>query len=216
MYPHFSTVVRNGVRDFDLDVLVAASGWDKADDDALHRFIESNRSEEGEENENEDGGLDEEQLAALRLEEDEAREESESDDDEEAPQLVEESVRPEASGSRSEDDSSGEDEESDEDDDDEEEVNSDPDADLMPPSEVHGRTARATGSSRRPKAAVRKAREPRNVEGLVNADLAKTERRQGNKHHGKRAASQRTLGRAKKGSKKKTDVRASIKAAQQF
>jgi RIO kinase 2 len=45
VYPRFSTEVKDGVRDFHLDVEVSASGWRKADEDQLTRFMDQTRDE---------------------------------------------------------------------------------------------------------------------------------------------------------------------------
>lgn len=213
VYPHFSSVVRNGVRDFDLDVQVAASGWNKADDDALQQFIHESREEAGSEDEEDysEGEQDDEAeqatdaIESLKLAADTA------DNFEEQPAEDTRSGSPQPEGLREPTDESEEGEEGSEAESEFEGSGSDPDAEGPISQQM-----REPRQPRRPRAAARKAKEPRNIEALVHSDINKNQNKQGNKHHGKKAAAQRTLGRAKKGSKKKTDPRQLIKSAQQF
>lgn len=190
-------MVRNGVKDFDLDVLVAASGWNAADDAELHRFIEGSRGQGDEASDDSEHGAEDE-MADLTLDGRGDDVSSGSQEEDEVPQLHRE-------GETEEEEEHGEANS------DEEASGSDPDA----TAPVEERITQQRQPSRA-RGEVKRSREARNVEALVSSDLTRSARKQGQRHHGQKAAAQRTLGKAKKGSKKKTDSRAHIKAAQQF
>lgn len=196
VYPKFTTVVTDGERDFDLDVEIAASGWDKNRDKELRQFIET-VAEDGEDQSGSEVDEEEEQEVPQLVNGDDSRdspaENAGTTDllgnlalDEEEKETSEEE---EASASESGSGSGSDEEES-------EEGEEKPKRKPQRPS-------------RRPK------REARNVEAIVSSNIGRTAKRQERKYHSRSAANAQTLGKAK-GSKAKSDKQRTVRDGQVF
>ncbi|BGP17523.1 hypothetical protein JCM10213_008256 [Rhodosporidiobolus nylandii] len=208
VYPRFTTTVKDGVREFDLDVEVAASGFKKEDRKALDEYMADLAAHDK-------ANGDEHQVASDEEYSDESEAEEE-EDAEDAPEPSSSSSAPAAadppsldslsldapSAPPAEDDEEEEEEGSDEEDSDDE-SGSGSGSDVAP-SEAGTSAPRFR---RGPK------RQPRDVEGIVSASLGRKKAQSERRHHGKKAASANMLGR-QKGSKKKLDKHREIKAAQ--
>ncbi|GAA5889957.1 hypothetical protein JCM6882_009182, partial [Rhodosporidiobolus microsporus] len=220
VYPKFVSTVKDGVREFDLDVEVAASGFKKEDKRALEEYM----AELAEHDKAAGGGDYEHEVASdEEYSDDEEEEEEEEGEEQQQEEQVEEgreaASRPAAAtadgveppslealrleggaeGGRTGED--GEEDEEDEEGDSDDDDSQPSDADTSAPLPAHRR--------HRPSA----KRQTRDVEAIVTASLSSSKKRQERQHHGKKAASANVLGR-QKGSKKKTDRTREIKAAQ--
>ncbi|GJN90148.1 hypothetical protein Rhopal_003147-T1 [Rhodotorula paludigena] len=196
VYPKFTTVVRDGVREFDLDVEVAASGFKKEDRRALEEYmaelaahdaanpdpreVASDEEYSDEEEEDDEDAEGDEQTRA-------ADEREGADEPEEVPQL--DGLRIADDAAR-EDVSEGEDEEDEEG----EEGTSDEDEEEDP-----------TAHRRHRPSAPRQHRTTRDVESIVTATLSRKKQQSERRHHGKKPVSANVLGR-QKGSKKKQNA----------
>lgn len=233
VYPKFlSTVNENdGKKDFELDVMVAASGFGKKEGEALERYMkmieeaEGDEEEDGEDEEDDEEG-EEEQLdsnahTVLKqngLDYASADESSEEVDKlgnrirkfvnlEEGNDNVQNQAEPDRVGS-----SSNEEEEEEEEQDDEANSSEAEGSEEDEASQKEGSTTRQQQQRRKAMERATRdttaARKPRDVQAIVTSSLAKHER---SKHHGKKS---RTDAGRSKGSKKKADPR--YKMANEF
>lgn len=222
VYPRFlSTVNENdGKKDFDLDVMVAASGFGKKEGEALERYMKMIEEAEGNEDEDVEGDQDyddeegddveggdayQEQLGQV-----ESGDEYDSEEVDKLGNRIRKSVNLEDKSGNSQEqgaeaeEASDSDEKSQEDQDDHAE-SSEADSAEESASEKEGSSTRQ--QQQRRKAMERATRDstarrkPRDVQAIVTSSLAKQER---NKHHGKKS---RTDAGHSKGSKKKADPR---------
>ncbi|KEI37161.1 uncharacterized protein L969DRAFT_90232, partial [Mixia osmundae IAM 14324] len=191
VWPKFSTVVKNGQRDFNLDVEVEASGWTKQDDKQLSEYrqqLDTEPRDSDEDEEDESAG-------------EEDSEEEGSDEDEignhSAPNDVDAPDEPDMAKLELAEDaaSSGI---SDDDDDD----------DAASSVQSDNGERRRSSNHQRPKRAVP------DVAKVVASSMTKEDKSQTRKHHSK-TATKRTLGR-KKGSKAKVDTRRTVRDAATF
>lgn len=194
LYPHFTTVVREGKREMSLDVEVEASGFGRGESRKLEEYMEQVKRDEGEEaddgssDEGEGSGSDPEatetttehltvsRLEALKVEVAGEDEDERTDSDAES-----------SSGSASGSDDAADKSESDE-------------VDAGDDGDDHRRTSRRKKPSR-------KVQAPEDVSALVASNLAKQKAARERKHHSKKSA--RDAGR-RKGSKAKADKKALV------
>merc|ERR1711939_503014 len=204
VYPKFTNVMREGKKDFDLDVIVAASGFSKKDNDALEKYMQLVADEEEEVSEeddrSEDGEGDEEEVDG---EDDAAEEDHETLSSTSDIDGALGKARLDEEEEVSEEDDRSEDDEEENVDDEEEEEESDED------EPRRNRKPRAKAAAKLRPAPVQ---EERDVKAIVTSSLNQKDR-QARRHNGKRPGA--TAGRAK-GSKKKSDPRAKIKDSMQF
>jgi RIO kinase 2 len=218
--------LRDGVREFDLDVEVAASGFSKGERKVLEDYMaelaahDKENPEDVEEYSDEEVGSGQEEEEEDEEEEEEDREEEEREPtrapppklqgrefdalpEEEKEKLVIKGITEGATDRFgnlliTEPEEDEEDSEEEEEDDDEEEDSGDETS-----SEVE-----SIAPSQAPR--LRPKRQPRDVEGIVTASLTRQQKSSERKHHGKKVASSNVLGR-QKGSKKKASHNAAIK-----
>ncbi|GAA6019643.1 hypothetical protein JCM10207_006954 [Rhodosporidiobolus poonsookiae] len=206
VYPKFTSTVRDGQREFDLDVEVAASGFRKEDRKALEEYMAELAAHDAKNGEQKVAS-DEEYSDEEEEEDDEEQEEGEGEAEEptgaaaegaEPPSLdalsLDAEARPPAAGD--------EDEEHAEEEEDDDDGSDDDDA-----SDASSLSAPAAHRRHRPTT----KRQTRDVESIVSASLGRQKAQTERRHHGKRAASANVLGR-QKGSKKKNDTQREIKA----
>ncbi|GAA5926969.1 serine/threonine-protein kinase RIO2 [Sporobolomyces koalae] len=222
VYPKFTSNLQNGVREFDLDVEVAASGFSKGERKVLEDYmaeLAAHDKEHGSADEEEEYS-DEEAASGDDVEdedEDESRAEQENETEEQdrqeplpststsAATLKAQAVEgatdrfgnlllSQPAESDDEDDSAEDDEDEEEEDEDEEDESSDGGASVAP--------------SQAPR--LRPKRQARDVSSIVSATLTRQQKSSERKHHGKKVASSNVLGR-QKGSKKKASHNAAIK-----
>ncbi|GAA5827524.1 hypothetical protein JCM11251_003848 [Rhodosporidiobolus azoricus] len=216
VYPKFTTTVKDGVREFDLDVEVAASGFKKEDKRALEEYMaELAEHDKANGNKYEQEVASDEEYSDEEQDDEDEGEEEQGEEAEAVPSTSASAVHGEeppsldllrvddGEGPRGGEDEDEEDENSDDDDE-----QQDDDA-----SSIHssGADTSAPLSHRRHRPTAK--RQTRDVEAIVTASLSSQKKRQERQHHGKRTASSNVLGR-QKGSKKKTDKTREIKAAQ--
>ncbi|GAA6036724.1 hypothetical protein JCM8097_003448 [Rhodosporidiobolus ruineniae] len=205
VYPRFTSTITNGVREFDLDVEVAASGFRKEDRRALDEYmadLAAHDAEHGSANEDEEEYSDESE----REDDDEPSEPVGADEEEEEREEREEREEvPDLGGLKLE---GGQGEEAEEVEEEDEEEGSEDEAGSHSDSDLASNAGTSAPRFRRgPK------RQPRDVEGIVTAALGKKKASSEKRHHGKKVASANALGR-QKGSKKKMDKSRDIKAHQ--
>jgi len=186
VYPKFSTVIKDGQRDFNLDIEIAASGWSKDRDAELQQYIETVKQEEN----NEVSSNSENEVA----EHDGSETELDGDD---VPELVNQSLDLSIQGTAEEGVSETE----------SESTSSDGDADGE--EKTRRLAKKASKKSRRPK------HEDRDVEAIVSSNIGRDRKRQERKYHSRKSAVSQTLGRTK-GSKTKSDEKRNMRDNQQF
>ena len=209
LYPRFLSSIKDGKKDFELDVVVAASGFGKKEGEALERYmrmIEEAEKHEGtgsdeEEEQEEDQGVDEDTEGEINEQESvqgarptpAMRQASENDD----------MLKPESEQMSSNmiDQKSGAQEIFDDD----EETATDSDAEGEAASSLRANTSRPRISTN--------SKGHKDVQSIVASGLEKRQRSQGRQHHGKKGVT--ALGRAK-GSKRKSDPRIAIRDSTQF
>ncbi|GAA6017596.1 hypothetical protein JCM8202_000345 [Rhodotorula sphaerocarpa] len=203
MYPKFTATIHDGVREFDLDVEVAASGFKREDRKALEDYMAELAAHDAEEGE---VASDEEYSEESEREEEDVGEGTAAAAD--LPEMeklrIGDSAMERASDAAPEDgEEEKEDEEEEEDDDDSEEGSEEEGSDLGEEAEEE-----AAARTRPPRVARRPARTgARDVESIVSASLSRTKAQQDRRHHGKKPVSANVLGR-QKGSKKKQNASA--------
>ncbi|GAA5849149.1 hypothetical protein JCM8547_006462 [Rhodosporidiobolus lusitaniae] len=218
VYPKFTTSLRDGVREFDLDVEVAASGFKKSEARVLEEYMAEVAAQEGaddgrevasdeeysDESEEEQEEGEEDPAAAAATEED-------AEQQPQPPSLGSLSLDTDAPATTSAGDGQEEEQEEDEEDDSQEEGSDDEDED----EDASHSSASSTSSLRTstPRHRPRAKRQTRDVESIVTASLSRKKNAQERRHHGKKVASSNVLGR-QKGSKKKLDKSREIKAHQ--
>jgi len=211
VFPKFSTVVRDGHRDFDLDVEIAASGWDKNRDTELREYIETADQDVDREEGAEESGSEFEEVEEV--------EEEESEEEEDVPQLiaapvekayvpptVEDLARLELGG-REQKPSSDASSSSEEDSDDEEADSEEGDESEEVEKEKKPKNRQPPRKSQR--AGRRPQRQERNVEAIVGSNIDRMAKRQERKYHSRSAANSQTLGKSK-GSKMKNDTKRTV------
>ncbi|GAA6058983.1 hypothetical protein JCM10212_001693 [Sporobolomyces blumeae] len=237
VYPKFTSTLRDGAREFDLDVEVAASGFSKGERKVLEDYMaelaahdaangengeeeysdESERSDAGEEEEededdDEDAGEEAEGARETDLDEveaDESRRTGETVDAEVAGTVDRFGNLRIAKGAGDEPEEDENEGSSDEDDEDEDEDEEEEDEDDEDDAGSDASAARPVAQgTRAPK--TRPKRQVRDVSSIVTASLTRQQKSSERRHHGKRAASANVLGR-QKGSKKKQSHSKAIK-----
>ncbi|BGP01177.1 Serine/threonine-protein kinase rio2 [Rhodotorula toruloides] len=205
VYPKFTSVVRDGVREFDLDVEVAASGFKKEDRKVLEEYMAELAAHDEKHPEE-----DEREVASDEEYSDESEEEEDEEEGVEA-RTGEEERLPEVDKLRIGDaegaDEVEEEEQSEEEDEEEESGSEDDDDSDASDADSTGsapRRQRQQGASE-PRIGRRPARQNRDVESIVSSSLSKQKARQERRHHGKKPVSANVLGR-QKGSKKKQNA----------
>ncbi|GAA5940021.1 hypothetical protein JCM1841_001950 [Sporobolomyces salmonicolor] len=213
VYPKFSTTVRDGVREFDLDVEVAASGFSKGERKVLEEYMaelaahdaqngEDEPEEYSDEEEEEDDEEEEEGQAEEEERDEAATGPSSSAPTDQPPSLdsLHISSPPPADLASSHND-------------DADSADSASDAESTSSRSSHGSLTSSVAPHRthRP-ARVNRTRQTRDVEAIVTSSLSKKKAQGERKHHGKKVASSNVLGR-QKGSKKKQDKLRDIKDA---
>ncbi|GAA5974434.1 hypothetical protein JCM11641_003209 [Rhodosporidiobolus odoratus] len=221
VYPRFKTTIVDGVKEFDLDVEVAASGFRKEDKRALDEYMAELAAHD------KANGHELDQVASDEEYSDESENENEEDEGEEeeakdeptttrveppslASLTLESSSAPEAAKSTPE--VEGQAEEKEEEDDDDEENDSEEDADSNSNSDSGSDLAPSEVGTSAPRFRRGPKRQPRDVESIVTASISRKKAQRERRHHGGKAASANVLGR-QKGSKKKQDKSREIKAA---
>ncbi|GAA5909549.1 hypothetical protein JCM5296_003870 [Sporobolomyces johnsonii] len=212
VYPKFSTTVRDGVREFDLDVEVAASGFSKGERKVLEEYMAELAAHDAQ------NGEDEPEEYSDEEEEDDDEEQDDGQAEEERGE--EATAEPSSSASTDQPPSL-----------DSLHVSSPPPVDPSPShpdvddadpaSDAESTSSRSSHDSltssvaphrtHRP-ARVNRTRQTRDVEAIVASSLSKKKAQGERKHHGKKVASSNALGR-QKGSKKKQDKSRDIKDA---
>ncbi|GAA5970094.1 hypothetical protein JCM3765_006100 [Sporobolomyces pararoseus] len=229
VYPKFTTNLQNGVREFDLDVEVAASGFSKGERKVLEDYmaeLAAHDKENGEEEQEEEEEYSDEEYASGQEPEDDFEQEEE---DELAEEKEESTIAPPKLQGREFDELTEEEkeklvlqslegatdrfgnllvadpvEEEEREEDSEEEEEEEEDSEGEGESSDVGSVAPSQAPRMRPK------RQPRDVTGIVTASLTRQQKSSERKHHGKKVASSNVLGR-QKGSKKKASHNAAIK-----
>ncbi|GAA5955909.1 hypothetical protein JCM21900_003869 [Sporobolomyces salmonicolor] len=213
VYPKFSTTVRDGVREFDLDVEVAASGFSKGERKVLEEYMAELAAHDAQNGEDEPEEYSDEEEEDDDEEEEEAQAEEERDEEaatgpsssaptDQPPSLdsLHISSPPPADLAPSHND-------------DDDAADSASDAESTFSRSSHGSLTSSVAPHRthRP-ARVNRTRQTRDVEAIVTSSLSKKKAQGERKHHGKKVASSNVLGR-QKGSKKKQDKSRDIKDA---
>lgn len=212
MYPRFNTMMKDGIREFGLDVEVAASGFSKGDRKQLEEYMAEVAREAGSDNSEEEEHSDDEV------------EEEQTD----ATPQVQETVVPIATLVLAEEPMTLENlhlhsvamgntasgDENDDEDDDATSRASDSDEDDR--STTADSTVSSTASHRRHRPSTRTpAPTSADVGAIVTERLARSKKSTEKKHHGKKPASSNVLGK-QKGSKMRMDSRRNIKESQDF
>ncbi|GAA5830067.1 hypothetical protein JCM3766R1_006755 [Sporobolomyces carnicolor] len=232
VYPKFTANLQNGVREFDLDVEVAASGFSKGERKVLEEYMAELAAHDKEQGDEEEEEYSDEEVGSGQEEEGDEDEEDVPAGTETAAQasgrnfddLTEEekekfviqatTSHPNATGLEGATDRFGnlliaepeveEEEDSEEEEDDDEEDGEEDEDEEDGESSDAGSIAPSQAPRMRPK------RQPRDVTGIVTASLTRQQKSAERKHHGKKVASSNVLGR-QKGSKKKASHNAAIK-----
>lgn len=206
VFPRFSATIKDGKKDFELDVMVAASGFGKKEGEELERYMKMVQEAEANEVEEHEGSEGEE------VEDDEEAEDGHPAIGPTASTSDAES-REEKQNSAGEGDDISEDNEtqeynSDESDEDEEEEQEEVDR------AARRKAKRAAGAREHAQAVSqrREVQEQKDVRAIVSSNLEKQQVTRERKHHGRKGP---IAGRAK-GSKRKTDPRSAIKDSVQF
>jgi RIO kinase 2 len=230
VYPRFLTTVNenDGKKDFELDVIVAASGFGKKEGDALERYMkmieeaEQNEDEDADEQEEDDSdgsdGHEDEITNADDAEEGGLHEHSEADDlagttanmkellNLNTSQQAETSKQGANTGESEE--TSEEEEESQDDEDESEDEHDGEDAAEETSSMTRQQQQRRKAMERATRDTREIRRKPRgDLQAIVATSLTKKEQGSDRKHHGKKS---RTDAGRSKGSKKKADPRFKI------
>ncbi|BGP23208.1 RIO kinase 2 [Rhodotorula toruloides] len=202
VYPKFSSVVRDGVREFDLDVEVAASGFKKEDRKALEEYMAELAAHEATHPKEEEREVASDEEYSDESEEEDEGVEARRGEGEQLPEVdklrignseaVEEAAVEESNEEPEEDDDEGSSEE---------DNNDASDAD----STGSSLDRRQQQGASEPRTGRRPARQNRDVESIVSSSLSKQKARQERRHHGKKPVSANVLGR-QKGSKKKQNA----------
>ncbi|GAA5895643.1 protein kinase RIO2 [Sporobolomyces salmoneus] len=233
VYPKFTTNLRDGVREFDLDVEVAASGFSKGERKVLEEYMAELAAHDKEnpgEGDSDEEEYSDEEVASGQEEEEESEPDQEEEEEEETTTTK---PVPKVVGGREFEDLPEEEKErlvlqgitpntttslegatdrfgnlliseDAEEEEEEEETESEDEED----SEEEASEAESIAPSQAPH--VRPKRQPRDVTGIVTASLTRQHKSSERKHHGKKVASSNVLGR-QKGSKKKQSHNAAIK-----
>ncbi|GAA5866990.1 hypothetical protein JCM3774_003748 [Rhodotorula dairenensis] len=224
VYPKFTSTIRDGVREFDLDVEVAASGFKREDRKALDDYMAELAAHDAA---NGEVASDEEYSDESERDEDDDEEQDEEDEEatavggakasERDQELPAEAGVPDVSDLRisepkeeaesSEEEGSEEEEEDDDNEDDSEEEESgddEADDDRRRRRRDKDDKVRPPRIGRRP---VRTGTGKPDVEAIVTASLSRSKAQQDRRHHGKKPVSANVLGR-QKGSKKKQNANA--------
>ncbi|KAI5477943.1 hypothetical protein MNV49_005733 [Pseudohyphozyma bogoriensis] len=202
MYPRFSSTVKDGVKEFDLDVEVAASGFTKGERKALEEYME----EVGASGMGGESGSEEEEEHSDVSDEEEEEEEGEDVEEEVEDEEMEEEEEPPSLDNLKLDAPAGSDEE------DEDEDDSDDDG-----SDTEGEGGRTDDDLEtlpdQPSRRKMRSTKKKDVESIVADKLARLKKSTEKRHHGKKAGTSGVLGRSK-GSKQKSDSRRAVKDSQ--
>lgn len=198
IYPRFVSTMKEGIKDFELDVVVAASGFGKKEGEELERYMKmvaEAEEHEGRDDDEEDSDVEEE----FEEEEDEEGEAEASTSDhkelDSEKELAEEFDEAELESDEQEEHS--EEEDSNEDDEEHEEAG----------------PAITANTNRKRSAKAATAPAAKDVQNIVATSLQRKDTNQNRKHHGKKGVT--SAGRAK-GSKKKTDAKNAIRNSGDF
>jgi RIO kinase 2 len=205
VYPRFSATIKDGKKDFELDVMVAASGFGKKEGEELERYMkmveeaeanEDYADESSEVEDSEDEAADDEDIALGADSQIASTSDAASTDSADEGQEVDR----EDSGS-----TEGEEEEEETD---EDEVDEEVDR------AARRKAKRAAGAREHAQAVQQRkeAVEQKDVRAIVSSTLEKQQQSRERKHHGRKGV---TAGRAK-GSKAKSNPRAAIQDSVQF
>lgn len=200
IYPRFVSTMKEGIKDFELDVVVAASGFGKKEGEELERYMKMvKEAEEHEERDDEEDDVSDVE---------EEFEEAEDDDEEEEAQASTSDLR---TASSEEELAEGLDET---------ELGSDDQEDQSDEDGANGEEAEddnedRPSTAREARRRTNKASAPsaKDVQNIVATSLQRKDRNQTRKHHGKKGVT--SAGRAK-GSKKKTDTKNAIRNSGDF
>ncbi|GAA5997423.1 hypothetical protein JCM5350_006786, partial [Sporobolomyces pararoseus] len=237
VYPKFTTNLRDGVREFDLDVEVAASGFSKGERKVLEEYmaeLAAHDKENGGEGEGEEYS-DEEYASGQEPEESSDEEEEEEEEPSSVDVEEEEEVPPTTIASKSllqsrEFDQLTEEEKEklvlqslergatdrfgnlliSDPQEQEEEEDEEESEEEEEEEEEEGESSDVGSVAPSQAPQLRRKRQPRDVTGIVTASLTRQQKSSERKHHGKKVASSNVLGR-QKGSKKKASHNAAIK-----
>jgi RIO kinase 2 len=197
IYPRFISTMKEGIKDFELDVVVAASGFGKKEGEELERYMKMVK--EAEEHEDRDDEEDEDSDVEEEFEEE--------DDDEEEEEAHASTSEPKTPSSDHELAEGLEEAEL------ESEGDEDPSGEEEELSEEEGESQSIAANTNRKRSAKAVTPSAKDVQNIVATSLQRQDRNQTRKHHGKKGVT--SAGRAK-GSKKKTDAKNAIRNSGDF
>ncbi|TKA55595.1 hypothetical protein B0A53_02773 [Rhodotorula sp. CCFEE 5036] len=209
VYPKFSSTIRDGVREFDLDVEVAASGFKREDRKALDDYMAELAAHDAA---NGEVASDEEYSDESERDDDDDEEQEEVAEEADGAQAVEGGadaglpnvgeLRIAEPAGEEEDNEEGDDSEEVDDSEEEDGSEDEQSGEEEEEGDRRAKKERAPRIGRRP---VRSGQ--RDVEAIVTASLTRSKAQQDRRHHGKKPVSANVLGR-QKGSKKKQNANA--------